>query len=173
MESKYQRYSRFFAKAGATRRPLLKGKTSLSLYCYVRWNWVQHLERLTNTRPQIYNFAFFFMATPTACRHSQGQITAAAEACTTAMAMPKFSLICDLCCSLQQHWILNPLNKARDQTHILMETTSGPYSSKPPWELQHIFAFILKFFRIIRYSIWARAKHHKHVPSVSWEYLSA
>ena len=27
---------------------------------------------------------------------------------------------------LQQHWILNPLNQARDQTHILTETMLGP-----------------------------------------------
>ena len=30
---------------------------------------------------------------------------------------------CDLCCSLQQHQILNLLNKARDQTCILMDTS--------------------------------------------------
>ena len=32
--------------------------------------------------------------------------------------------ICDLCCSSWQHWILNPLSKARDRTYILMETMS-------------------------------------------------
>ena len=31
--------------------------------------------------------------------------------------------ICDLCCSLWQHWTLNPISKARDQTHILMVTS--------------------------------------------------
>ena len=34
------------------------------------------------------------------------------------------SCICDLCCSLQQCLILNPLSKPRDQTHILTETMS-------------------------------------------------
>ena len=29
----------------------------------------------------------------------------------------------DLHCSLQQQWILNPLSEARDQTHVLMNTT--------------------------------------------------
>ena len=33
--------------------------------------------------------------------------------------------ICDLGHSLQQCWILNPLSKARDETHILTETKSG------------------------------------------------
>ena len=43
---------------------------------------------------------------------------------TTATATPDLNHICDLCCSLQQHHILNPLNKARDQTRILMDIMS-------------------------------------------------
>ena len=34
-------------------------------------------------------------------------------------------LICDLCCSLLQWWILNALSEARDQTRILMDTMLG------------------------------------------------
>ena len=34
--------------------------------------------------------------------------------------MPNLSLICDLCLSLKQCWIFNPLSEARDQTYILM-----------------------------------------------------
>ena len=34
---------------------------------------------------------------------------------TTATAMPDPSQLCNLCCSLQQHQVLNPLSKARDQ----------------------------------------------------------
>ena len=41
----------------------------------------------------------------------------------TATAMPDLSSICDLHHSSQQHQILNPLSKARDQTHILMDTS--------------------------------------------------
>ena len=41
----------------------------------------------------------------------------------TATAMPDPSHIFDLCCSSQQHWILNLLSKARDQTRILMDTS--------------------------------------------------
>ena len=40
----------------------------------------------------------------------------------TVTATPDLSCACDLCCSLQQHWILNPLSKARDRTRILMDT---------------------------------------------------
>ena len=44
---------------------------------------------------------------------------------TTATAMPDLSHVGDLYHSLQQHLILNPLNKARDHTHILTDTMSG------------------------------------------------
>ena len=39
-----------------------------------------------------------------------------------AIATWDLSWICYLHHSSQQHWILNPLRKARDQTHILMDT---------------------------------------------------
>ena len=41
---------------------------------------------------------------------------------TTATAMADLSSICNLHHSLWQLWIPNPLNKARDGTHILMDT---------------------------------------------------
>ena len=43
---------------------------------------------------------------------------------TTATATQYPNLICDLHCSLQQHWILNPVSEARDWTCILMDTIS-------------------------------------------------
>ena len=46
-----------------------------------------------------------------------GQIRAAAEAYASATA------------------ILTALRRARNQTHILMETTSGPKPTEPQWEL--------------------------------------
>ena len=52
-------------------------------------------------------------------------IGAAAEAYAMSMATPDPSCFCELC-SLWQCQILNPLSKARDRTHILTETTSGP-----------------------------------------------
>ena len=42
---------------------------------------------------------------------------------TTATAMPDPSCNCDLYSSLQEHKILNPLSKARDWTHVLMDTS--------------------------------------------------
>ena len=42
---------------------------------------------------------------------------------TTATATLDLNHICYLFCSLQQHRILKPLRKARDQIHIFMETT--------------------------------------------------
>ena len=41
----------------------------------------------------------------------------------TARAMPDLSHICNLYHSLQQHWILNPLSEAGDQTYILLDTS--------------------------------------------------
>ena len=47
------------------------------------------------------------------------------QAYTTATSTPDPSHICDLCHILWQHQFLNPLSKARDQTHILTDTVSG------------------------------------------------
>ena len=46
---------------------------------------------------------------------------------TTATAMPDPSHICDLHRSSQQHWILNPLSKARHWTRIPMGTNQSCY----------------------------------------------
>ena len=39
----------------------------------------------------------------------------------------KTNLVCDLYHSSRQHWILNPLSKARDPTHVLMDTNLVHY----------------------------------------------
>ena len=44
-------------------------------------------------------------------------------ACTTATAMQDPSPICNLHHSSWQRWILNPLKEARDQTHVLVDTS--------------------------------------------------
>ena len=71
---------------------------------------------------------FFFSAAPAAYGSSQARrlIRAAAEAYATAMTTPGLSFICELCYSLQQCWIHNPLRETREQTLILTETMSGP-----------------------------------------------
>ena len=43
----------------------------------------------------------------------------------TSMAAEDPSRICDLCCSLQQHRILNPLSEAMDGTHMLKDAMAG------------------------------------------------
>ena len=48
------------------------------------------------------------------------------SAYTTATAIPDPSYICDLHHRSQQCQILDPLSKAKDQTCVLIETTSGP-----------------------------------------------
>ena len=67
---------------------------------------------------------YYFRAAPEAYGSSQasGQIGAVAVAYAAVTAMTDPSHICDLCCSLQQCQVLNPLRKATDQTHILMDT---------------------------------------------------
>ena len=43
------------------------------------------------------------------------------SACATATAVQDLSLVCNLHHSSWQHWMLNPLSKARDQTLVLMD----------------------------------------------------
>ena len=68
-------------------------------------------------------FFFFFRTAPTTYGGSQARAHtgAAAEAYATATATPDLSRILDLYCSSRQHQILNPLNRARDQTRVLMD----------------------------------------------------
>ena len=74
----------------------------------------------------IYLFIFLFRFTLVAYRSSQArsQIGATLLAYATATDTVAWnpSHICGLHHSSWQHWILNPLSEARDQTHILMDT---------------------------------------------------
>jgi len=45
------------------------------------------------------------------------------SAYTTATAMPGLGRVCDLHHRSWQHWILNPLSRARDGTFVLMDTS--------------------------------------------------
>ena len=76
--------------------------------------------------PFLPSFLSCFRTIPSAYGSSKArsQIGAAAETYATATATPDVNHIWDLCCSLGQSWILNPLSQARDQTHILTETMS-------------------------------------------------
>ena len=44
-------------------------------------------------------------------------------ACTTTTATRDLSFVCDIHQSSQQHWILNPLSKARNRTCLLMDAS--------------------------------------------------
>ena len=54
---------------------------------------------------------------------ARGWIKLKPPACNTAMVMPDLSCICDLRHSSWQHWILNPLSKARDWTWVAMDAS--------------------------------------------------
>ena len=47
------------------------------------------------------------------------------QAYATATATQDLSCICNLCSSLQQHRILNPVSEARNWIHFLIDTMSG------------------------------------------------
>ena len=93
----------------------------------------------SSEKNRIYLF-FLFRGAPVAYGSSQsrGSIRAATEAFATSMATLGLSCICDFHCSLQQCRILNPLNEARDWTHILTETMSEPQ--------QELLGFFFFFF---------------------------
>ena len=85
---------------------------------------------------------------------------------TIATAMWDLSRICDLCRSLQQHQILNPLSEARENLH-----PHGYYigflTSEPQWELQCVaFMDVLVIFGlttvgILEYRISSPSQHPK------------
>ena len=83
------------------------------------------------------------MEVPGLGAESELQLTA----CAIATATPDPSHICYLCCSSQQHWILKPLSKARDQTHILEDSMLSSYLAEPQQELWPLFFFFI--FKII------------------------
>ena len=53
---------------------------------------------------------------------------------STATATPDLRLVCNLHNNSQQHRILNPLSRARDQIRILMDTVRF-VTAEPQWEL--------------------------------------
>ena len=101
----------------------------------------------------LYSFAFFFFrATPAAYGSSQarGRIraTAAGLHIATATGDPSHNL--DLHHSSPQHWILNPLSKARDRTHILLDTSWIHFHcatmGTPPLYFCYVFFHCFLFF---------------------------
>ena len=86
----------------------------LFVVCFIPWN--------------IAIFFFFFClfrAVPAANGSSQasGWIRAAATSLHHSHSNAKSELLCNLHHSSRQHWILNLLSEARDQTHIFMDSS--------------------------------------------------
>ena len=86
-----------------------------------------HRSRCATAGTLINPFSFFFFLFR-AAQMAHGSSWARGEselqllAYTAATAKPDLSCICDLRHSLWQCWILNPLSKARDLTHIFSDT---------------------------------------------------
>ena len=88
-----------------TPTPIPTGHTSNIIYMYFFFPFLwPHLRHMDVARPEI-----------------KSELQSA-----TAIATLDPRCICDLHCSLWQHWILNPLIEARDLTYILTETRLGP-----------------------------------------------
>ena len=96
-----------------------------------------------------YFIFILFRAIPAAYGSSlaRGPRAAAAAGQATATATPDLSCICDLCHSLQQGQILNPLLEARDRTRILMDTSQvlNPLSHHRNYYLIILLMLILGF----------------------------
>ena len=78
----------------------------------------------------------------------QGWIRATSGATARPTATPDSSHIYNLYYSLQQHWILNPLRKARDQTSILTDSMSGSQHLHCWWQcklLQPLWKAVWRF----------------------------
>ena len=71
------------------------------------------------------------------------------QAYTTATETPDLSCIWDLCHSLWQPWVLNPLSKVRDWTQILTDTMSGSQPAEPQWELHIVHLKVTKCYMFI------------------------
>ena len=82
------------------------------------------------------------------------------QAYATATAIPDSSHICNLCCSLQQCLILNPLSETRDQTHILTDTNQflNPLSLNG----NNLKIFFLGVINILSLYIYTDTQTHTH-----------
>ena len=93
-----------------------------NIYVY---DWVTLLYSSYRHNTTFFYFFFFFRAAGEAYGSSQARVKLELEllAYTTATATPDLSHIFDLYHSSRQRCIFNPLGRARDWTHILMDTS--------------------------------------------------
>ena len=102
----------------------------------------------------LFFFFFLFRATPMAygSSKSRGAVGAAAAGHITATAMLwDLSHVCDLHHSSRQHWILNPLSKAKNQTQVLVDTSQIRFVTALSRQELHISALLLKSILKYRY----------------------
>ena len=76
---------------------------------------------------------YFFRAAPVPRLRVKSKPQLSAYA--TATATRDLSWVCDLHHSSWQRWILNPMSKARDQTHMVMGPSLGSLTAEPGREL--------------------------------------
>ena len=96
----------------------MKASNVLELFT-LKWSILYYVSFTLTILKSIF-FFFFFFFTAYGSSWARGWIGAAVATYATATAMQDLSYIYDLCHSLWQHQILNPLSKARDWTWILM-----------------------------------------------------
>ena len=86
---------------------------------------LMYIYMCVHTHTHIY--FLLFRVSPAAYGSSRARAQIGAIAYTRATAMPDPSHIYDVHPSSWQRWILNPMSEARDQTHVLMETSQACY----------------------------------------------
>jgi len=95
-----------------------------TLYYAKLLTYIKENSKMNNNPPICDHFLFcLFRAAPTAYGNSQAKGRIGAAAASLLQAMSDLSHICNPCHSLWKCQILNPLSKARDRTHILMDTS--------------------------------------------------
>ena len=90
-------------------------------------SWLNHLKSQLDTSIEVlFCFVLFLFGAALAAyggSQARGQIRALAAGLYHSIAMQDPSHVYNLHHSSQQHWILNPLSKARDGTRILMDAS--------------------------------------------------
>ena len=108
-------------------------------------------------------FCFFglFRAVSAAYGSSQAGVELELQllAYTTATARQDPSHICDPHHSSHQHQILNPLSKARDQTHVLMDLVRFVIT-EPQWELMNYTLFKSWILQYVNHTLTFKSKQY-------------
>ena len=91
------------------------------------------------------------------------------SAYTTATATSDLSRICNLCCSLWQRQVLNPLTKARDWTCVLYLLSHNGSSAAVFWAAIYVWTTCF-FSKYIHSSLWQEEKLSKPRFSVEFQH---